>query len=60
MGLAEIFGILFLLMIVVFAIVRPFMKDDDLDLDKIREESGVDQDMPMASSLFTEDKDKDD
>jgi flagellin-like protein len=31
MGLAEIFGILILLMIVVFAIAMSFMKDEDDD-----------------------------
>ena len=31
MGLAEIFGILILLMIVVFSIVMSFMKDEDDD-----------------------------
>jgi HAMP domain-containing protein len=59
MGLAEIFGILILLMIVVFSIIVSFMKNEDqLDLDKIRELADVD-DVEMTSHLFPKEKDDD-
>jgi hypothetical protein len=59
MGLAEIFGILILLMIVVFSIIVSFMKNEDqLDLDKIRELADVD-DVEMTSHLFSKEKDDD-